>query len=384
MNQDWEAASRQDHADLLAIAERERSYYDERMQTFGLSPISTFIERAPESSYRMRRGITYGHKDMEKIADCIRQKKPWAVLSGINPSRPLHFGHKAVFDEIRWLQTQGADVFIPLSDDESYIFGKVNSRGEARRWAYESVIPSLIALGFEPGKTFIFLDSDYTSIYNFAIELSTRVTWNNLKGVFGFEVGANAGAIFYQGAIQLAHILFPQLPEFGGPRPTVVPVGIDQHPYILLSRDVANKMDMVPPGEMCTKFLYSLQGPEKKMSASQPSTSIFLDDSPEVAEQKIKTAYTGGLPLAKVQKELGGVPEICSVFQLLNYHFLCDEESAAMYKDYKEGRLLSTPLKERAIREVKAWLAEHRQRREEARKRVDEFMVKTPITSILA
>ncbi|MBE7558339.1 tryptophan--tRNA ligase [bacterium] len=384
MHQDHEAASRRDHAEKLAIAERERAYYEERMMTFGLSPISTFIERAPAASYRMRRGITYGHKDMEKIADCIRAGKPWAVLSGINPSGPLHFGHKAVFDEIRWLQTQGADVFIPLSDDESYIFNKVATRGQARRFAYDTVIPTLIALGFEPGKTFIFLDSDYTSIYNFAIQLSTKVTWNNLKGVFGFEVGANAGAIFYQGAIQLAHILFPQLPEFGGPRPTVVPVGIDQHPYILLSRDVADKMDMVPPGEMCTKFLYSLQGPEKKMSASLPNTCIFLDDAPEVAEAKIKSAYTGGLPLARVQRELGGVPDICPVFQLLNYHFLSDEESAQLYRDYREGRLLSTELKALAIRHVKTWLAEHREKREEARKRIDEYLVKTPITSILA
>ena len=383
MNQDWEAASRQDYLDKKAIAAREAEYYEERMATFGLSPISTFIERAPEASYRMKRGITYGHKDMEKIADCIRQKKPWAVLSGLNPSGPLHFGHKAVFDEIRWLQTQGADVFIPLSDDESYIFGKVKTRGEARRWAYDAVIPTLIALGFEPGKTFIFLDSDYTSIYNFAIELSTRVTWNNLKGVFGFEVGANAGAIFYQGAIQLAHILFPQLAEFGGPRPTVVPVGIDQHPYILLSRDVANKVGMIPPGEMCTRFLYSLQGPEKKMSSSQPNTSIFLTDTPEEAEKKLKTAYTGGLPLAKIQRELGGVPEVCSVFNLLNYHFLSDEESESMYTDYVSGRLLSTELKERAILEVKAWLTEHAERREEAKKHIDEYIVKTPISSIL-
>jgi tryptophanyl-tRNA synthetase len=383
MNQDWEAVSRQDHKDKQAIAKGEDEYYLERMATFGQSPISTFIEKAPEASYRMRRGITFAHMDMDKIADCINKKKPWAVLSGLNPSGPLHFGHKALFDEIRWLQTQGADVFLPLSDDESYVFGKVKSRGDARRHAYNDVIPSFIALGLDPKKTFVFMDSDYTDIYNFAIHLSTKVTWNNLKGVFGIGDGANAGTIFYQGAIQLAHILFPQLEEFGGPRPTVIPVGIDQHPYILLSRDVANKLNMVPPGEMWTRFLYSLQGPEKKMSASNPNSCVFLSDSPEVAEKKLKSAYTGGLPLGKVQQEIGAVPEVCSIFGLLNYHFMDDEEAVQLKKDCKNGAILCKDCKARVTTHIKDWLTQHHKDQEQAKGRIDDFMVNTPITSIL-
>jgi hypothetical protein len=53
--------------------------------------------------------------------------------------------------------------------------------------------------------------------------------------------------MFYRAAVQIAQILLPQYDEFGGPKPTIIPVGIDQHPYILLARDIAEKKGFIPP-----------------------------------------------------------------------------------------------------------------------------------------
>ena len=41
--------------------------------------------------------------------------------------------------------------------------------------------------------------------------------------------------------VQAGDILHPQLDEFGGIRPIVVPVGVDQDPHLRLTRGLASK-----------------------------------------------------------------------------------------------------------------------------------------------
>ena len=264
------------------------------------------------------------------------------------------------------MQQHGAEVYIPITNDESYVVGKVKSLAESKRIAYEEVIPSVIAFGFDPKKTHIFVDSDYPEIYNVAMDLSNKITLNRAFKVFGFDKskeGENPGTMFYRSAVQLAQILLPQYEEFGGVKPTLIPVGIDQHPYILLARDIAEKKGFIPPAEIVTKFLPSLKNPEEKMSSHLPVSCIYLTDSPEIAEKKIKKAYTGGLSSAECQRELGGIPEICTVYQLLNYNFLSIKESKDIYKRYIEGEILNEELKKILIEKVRDYLVDHQKKR---------------------
>jgi tryptophanyl-tRNA synthetase len=386
MIQDKERKAKEEYEEKKELVKKELDYYAEKMQEFGLKSMDRFLEYCPNPSKYMQLGITFAHKDLEIVAEAIADHKPWAVISGLNPSGPLHLGHKAIFEELLWMQKQGADIYIPLTNDESYTVGKTKSLAEARKIAYEQVIPSIIAMGFDPKKTHIFVDSDYPDIYNVAMDISTKITLNKAFGVFGFdkkEEGENPGTMFYRAAVQVAQILLPQYEEFGGPKPTIIPVGIDQHPYILLARDIAEKKGFIPPAEIITKFLQSLKEPGKKMSASNPESCIFLTDSPEVAKNKIQKAFTGGLFSAESQKELGGVPEICSIYLLLKYHFLSFEEIIKLKEDYEKGRVMNSDLKKMTIKYVQDYLKDHQSKLEDAKKNIDKFLLKTPIRSIL-
>ena len=326
--------------------------------------------------------VIFAHKDFEMIAEAIADKKPWAVVSGLNPSGPLHFGHKVIFDELLWMQEQGADIYIPLTNDETYVVGKSKSLAESRKIAYEKVIPSIIAMGFDPKKTYIFVDSDYKDIYNIAMDLSNKITLNKAFGVFGFdktEKGENPGTMFYRSAVQLAQILLPQYPEFEGQKPTVIPVGIDQHPYILLARDVAEKKGFIPPAELITKFLLGLDG-KGKMSASREESAIFLTDNTEIVKKKLKSSYTGGSPLATFQKEYGGIPEICPIWSLRTYHFESDNRVG---EECSSGKVLCRECKQRGIESTVKYLNEHQRKLPEAKERIKEYLLKTPIRSIL-
>ena len=370
-----------------ALAKELEDYYSSKTKELGLKDFKRILKFFPNVGENVKKGIIFAHYDFEKILEAIAEKKPWAVVSGLNPSGPLHFGHKAIFDELLWMQKNGAEIYIPVTNDESYVVGKTKSIAESRKIAYEEVIPSIIAFGFNPEKTHIYVDSDYPDIYNVAMDISTKLTLNKAFGVFGFdktEKGENPGTMFYRSAVQLAQILLPQYPEFGGPKPTLIPVGIDQHPYILLARDVAGKKGFIPPSEIVTKFLPSLKGPGKKMSAHLEDSCIYLTDSPEQAEKKIKKAYTGGLSSAKYQQEVGGIPEICPIFQLLHYHFLNEIESKELYLKYKEGKILNKELKEITITKVKNYLEEHKKKREEAKKIISKFILNKKINSILS
>ena len=372
----------EDYKIKFSLREKEERYYKEKTKEFGLKTIDRFVRYVPNPSKYMRMNITFAHRDLELIADAIANNKPWAVISGLNPSGPLHLGHKAVFDELLWMQENGAEIFIPITNDESYVVGKTKSLAESRRIAYESVIPSIIAMGFNAEKTHIFVDSDYLDIYNIAMDVSKKITLNKIFKVFGLsesEEGENPGTMFYRGAVQLAQILLPQYEEFGGPKPTLVPVGIDQHPYILLSRDVAERKGFIPPAELVLKFLWGLDG-KGKMSASREDSMIFLTDEPNSVIKKLKRAYTGGSVLGDYQKEHGGIPEICPIGALRTYHFELDNR---INEQCSSGELLCGQCKKDTIEQVVEYLIDHQRKLPEARKRIDEFLLRKPIKSIL-
>jgi len=372
----------QDRATKLALLKEEQDHIREKMEEFGLESLDEAKKALPKLTPYMERGIVYSHKDFGVIVDAIKTGKPWAVVSGINPSGPLHLGHLALFKENRALQELGAEVFIPISEEESFVFGKADSLRTAREFAYGSVIPSIIALGFDPERTHIFLGSDYPSIYSFAIYIAQHFTLNQIKGVFGFTDDINAGVVYYMGGVQMAHILLPQLEEFGGPKPTVVPVGIDQHPYIQVSRRFARRVDYIPPAEINMRFLPSLGGPGSKMSASDRSTCIYVTDSPEDVEKKIKTAYTGGSPVMKFQKEHGGIPEVCSICGILQYHVLGTEESEAVRERCRKGEQMCRDCKKMVIDGLAEILPAHQKGMEDARDKIDQFLLRKPIRSI--
>ncbi len=370
-----------DREEKLALLKEFNNHIAEKKEEFGLEYMSAETCGLPEPTEGIRKGIISTHKDFNIIADAVKNNKPWAVVSGINPSGPLHLGHLALFKENLALQKLGAEIFIPLSNDESFLFDKASGLAEAEEIAWKSVIPSVIALGFDPEKTFMYINSDYPSIYPFAVYIAKHFTMNHIKGVFGFSDEVSPAYSFYMGGVQMAHILMPQLPEFGGPRPTIVPVGIDQHPYIQVSRRFARRFSMVPPSELNMKFLHSLAGPQHKMAASQKNTCIYVTDDMDTVRQKVKTAYTGGSPVLKYQQEFGGIPGVCSIFGILQYHLLDVEETKSLNDLCTSGVQKCKDCKERALAGLETLLSEHQSGMKDALDVVDKFMLKKPLTS---
>ncbi len=350
--------------------------YNKIIDEFGVSKIDNVVKelsKVTELSMLYRRGIIFAHRDLNVIIDAIKNHKKFAVVTGANPSGSLHFGNKLFVDQAKFYQENGADVFIPISNDESYVFNKVKTIDEATKNAYEYVIPTLIALGLKKGKTHIFVSTKCRDIYELSVRLSKRATFSMMKDIFGFTNESSPGKIFY-GVVETAHILFPQIERFGGPKPVVVPIGIDQDPYMRLSRDIAVKEGFVKPSSTYHKFIRGLTG--AKMSGSKPNSAIFLTDAPEVAEKKIMRAITGGGGTIKEHREHGGNPDVCSVYDYFKMHLVHDDAKLKkIYDECRSGKRTCGECKREAAELMKKFLINFHEKFEKAKDEVDDYLI---------
>jgi tryptophanyl-tRNA synthetase len=192
----------------------------------------------PHPHRLLRRGVVFGHRNFQVIHDAIIQKKPWAILTGLMPSGRMHLGHKMVLDEVMYYQSLGADIFIAVADIEAYAT-RGFSLEETMDLAVNEYILNYIALGLKPERCHIYFQSKHQDVKDLAYLLGKKVNWSQMVATYGFEGSTNMAHIFSP-LVQTGDILHVQLEKFGGIRPTLVPVGVDQDPHIRLSRDIAS------------------------------------------------------------------------------------------------------------------------------------------------
>ena len=409
------------------------SDYSKLFDEFGISRFDEILDSIQNPHPYMRRGIIFGHRGYESIIDAINTNKPFSVMSGFMPSGMVHLGGKMVMDEIIWHQQQNADTFVGIADMEAHAVRGM-SWDLCRDIGINEYIVSLIALGFEPGGH-IYFQSDSTTVQKLAFELGIKANLSEMSAIYGFSGETNVSHL--QSAVtQSADIMQPQLGEFGGPKPTVIPVGADQDPHIRLTRGLANKMNMflveqrdghvsvrtktappdvlkmvakktggklykehvdikdgdiehirsvvsdielksggyafLPPASTYHRFMSGLTG--GKMSSSIPGSLIALTEKPKDAAKKIMRGKTGGRETLEEQLLLGGEPEKCTIYELMLFHLVEDDKHLAqIHSECIEGERTCGTCKKEAAELMQIFLTEHQEKRELAKERLDEY-----------
>jgi tryptophanyl-tRNA synthetase len=165
--------------------------------------------------------------------------------------------------------------------------------------------------------------------------------------------------------------------EQGRNVPCIIPCGIDQDPHFRITRDIAPLLGFFKPALLHCKLLPSLQGFGAKMSSSQPETVIFAADNEKEARRKIGNALTGGKATVEEQRRLGANPDICVAYANYQYIFESDEDHLKVIHDTcRSGARLCGECKAELADKVVAFLEKHQERREKARDRVEEFMLR--------
>lgn len=211
--------------------------YARIIKQFGLDTVDP--SSLPNPGMLHRRGIVFAHRDLDVVVGCIQRSDPFGVLTGLMPSGRMHLGHSMVIDQVRWFQEQGADITVTVADLEA-LATRGTSLLEGRRTAISEYVHNYAALGLKPDTTNVYFQSSRPAVQRLAFTLGRKTNLSEFEAIYGFRGETNLAHV-QAPLVQVGDIIHPQLDEFGGLRPIVVPVGIDQDPHLRLTRDIARK-----------------------------------------------------------------------------------------------------------------------------------------------
>ncbi|MFY9457561.1 MAG: tryptophan--tRNA ligase [Candidatus Spechtbacterales bacterium] len=222
------------------------------------------------------------------------------ILSGIQPTGQFHLGN--YLGALRhWvnLQNQGNECFYPIVD--LHALTTVHD-AEALRKNTEEAQFAMLAMGFDPKKSALFLQSQVPAHTELAWILTTLTPIGDLERMTQYKeksqqvsknAGVNAGLLAYPTLMAADILLY---------NPDYVPVGEDQKQHLEFTRNIAEKFNKTYgevfklPKAMIQKEtarVMSLHDPSKKMSKSLgPQHYIGLFENEKSIRDKIKRAVT--------------------------------------------------------------------------------------------
>lgn len=363
----WEVSGEIDYDKLV------KEFGTERVQDKHLEKFQAYSKG--ELHFMLERGLFFSHRDLDWLFQQYDKGNPFFLYTGRGPSGNTHLGHLTCWFLTKWLQDVfDCELWFQMTDDEKFMHSSKLSLKETNSFAYENAL-DVIALGFKPGKTKIFVDTDYAkTLYPQAIKVAKKITFSTVKAVFGFDNSTNVGMSFFT-SMQAVPAFLPSV-KAGKNIPCLIPHAIDQDPHFRVARDVLPKLGYFKPASIHCRFLPGL-GEGGKMSASIPDSAIFTTDDEKTARKKVMNAFTGGRETAEKQRQLGGRPEICPIYQYYVMMFEKDEKKLKeIYDNCKSGKLLCGEDKKYLAELVVKFLKDHQKKREAAKKVLDKFIVK--------
>lgn len=341
--------------------------YEKIVNDFGLEVFD--VDKFPNPNRLMRRSVVFAGRDLDIISKCIKDKKPFYVLSGIMPTGDkIHFGNKMVVENIRYFQERGAEAYILIADLEAMAARGV-SLEEGKKRAFDFHIPAYLALGLDPKKTIFYFQSENKDVIHLAYRFSKKITLSEFNAIYG---GADPGRIM-SAVTQAGDILYPQLKER---MPGIIPTGVDQDPHIRLTRDIVRRskeMKFFFPASLYHKYTPSLDG-SIKMSKSKPESLIELPEDVKTVTRKLMRAKTGGRETLEEQKKKGGEPEKCMIFELYKQHLIDDDkELQKIYDDCKKGKLMCGDDKKYCCELMEKFMKDFNDKVKKAKKQVNKL-----------
>lgn len=364
--------------------------YAEFTEKFGASPISKeLIERferlTGHKAHRfLRRGLYFCHRDFDKILDAFEAGKTIYMYTGRGPSSDaLHLGHMIPFEFCKYLQdAMGISVVIQLSDDEKVLRDRSLSFEQVREYALNNA-RDIIACGFDPKRTFIFLNSEYVPyMYKHCCKISRLININTLKAIFGFTDQTNIGyAAFppYEAGPAFSEA-FPHLFQ-GKEVYCLIPCGMEQDTYFRMCRDIAHRLGFHKPSVILSRFIPALQGDNTKMSASSSNGAVYFSDSDKLIKDKInKYAFSGGGATIEEHRRLGANLDVDISIKYLEVYLEDDEELDRIKTEYGSGRMLTGEVKKILIKCLQDYVKEHNRKKEAVTDDIlSEFMAMKPL-----
>lgn len=252
------------------------------------------------------------------------------ILTGLRPTGNLHLGHYFGAAQ-NWVKLQDKyDFYLEIADVQA-LTDNFNNPDKVRTNVYE-ITKDLLAIGIDPNKVHLFIQSKIPEIAELTVFYSNLVTVARLernptvkseiankKELFG-----NNGESITYGFLGYPVSQAADITAFDG---EVVPVGDDQLPLIEQCREIVRKFNSIygevfkEPQQLLseTTRVRGLDGNEK-MGKSLGNAIYLVDD-----ENTVKTKIMGAITDPnKIKKDDPANPDVCMVYY---YHKLVNKDN---------------------------------------------------------
>ena len=295
----------------------------------------------------------------------VRVHQNKTILTGDRPTGKLHLGHYvgSLAARVR-LQEQNRQ-FVMLADAQA-LTDHADQPEKIRAHILEVALDYL-AVGIDPAKTTIFIQSMVPALPEIMLYFLNLITWNRLKHnptvkleiqQKGFGEEVPAGFMTYP---------VSQAADIAAFRADIVPVGDDQLPMIEQCRELVQKFNRLYKSEVFIEpqavissvaRLPGIDG-RAKMSKSL-NNAIFLSDTADEVAKKVRGMYTDP---GHLRVEDPGKVEGNPVFTYLDAFALDVGRVRELKEHYQRGGLGDSVVKKYLLEVLQAFLEPIRQKR---------------------
>ena len=290
-----------------------------------------------------------------------------SVLTGDRPSGPLHVGHYVGSLKNRVELQNSCDQFVMIADVQALTDNYEHP--EKVRENILEVALDYLAVGIDPVKSTILIQSLVPALFELTVYYLNLVTWNRLKHnptvkqeivQKGFGESVPAGFMVYP---------VSQAADITAFKADLVPVGEDQLPMIEQTNEIVRhfnriyKADVLVECQAMIPKLARLPGTDGKAKMSKSlGNCIYLGDSADAVAKKVKGMYTDP---GHLRVEDPGKVEGNPVFTYLDAFDPDKTGLEEMKAHYQRGGLGDSIVKKRLLEVLLAFLDPVRQKREE-------------------
>ena len=290
------------------------------------------------------------------------------ILTGLRPTGNLHLGHYFGAGQ-NWTKLQDDYEFYLEIADVQALTDNFDNPEKVRKNVYE-ITKDLLAIGIDPDKVHLFIQSKIPEIAELTVYYSNLVTVARLqrnptvkteisqkKELFG-----NNGESITYGFLGYPVSQAADITAFDG---EVVPVGDDQLPLLEQCREIVRKFNSIygevlkEPQQVLSKTtrVKGLDGNEKM--GKSLGNAVYLVDDEETIKKKIMGAVTDP---DKIKKDDPANPDVCMVYY---YHKLVNNEENVntICSECKNGSRGCVQCKKELIEAMKEFLKPIQERR---------------------
>lgn len=292
------------------------------------------------------------------------------ILTGDRPTGPLHLGHYVGSLKNRVELQESTTQYVMIADQQA-LTDNAHDPQKVRENVLQVALDYL-AVGIDPAKTTICIQSLLPELPELTLYYLNLVTWNRLK--HNPTVKQEIQQKGFGEAVPAGFMVYPvsQAADITAFKATLVPVGEDQLPMIEQTNEIVRHFNRTYKTEVLVeaKALIPKEGRlpgidgKAKMSKSL-GNCIYLSDSADSLAKKVKSMYTDP---GHLRVEDPGKVEGNPVFTYLDA-FDADKKAVEELKaHYQRGGLGDMVVKKRLLEILETFLAPIRKRREELAK----------------